>query len=287
MNFLSGLGFFKKKSPLKIEHFDDWYSSELDRAVVLDIYLPPGFKKDGKTTYPLLVLNDGQDLPRMQFFQILEQLYTTQDVPPFIAVGIHANDDRMYEYGTVRQVDYKGRGSKAPAFKSFVMNELIPFLRYEYGASSDPSECFYAGFSLGGLSALDIVWSEPETFSGVGVFSGALWWRWSDVDPNDPDADRIIHDIIQYDTQKHRPNDQFFWFQAGTKDEEDDRNNNGVIDAIDDTIACIETILGRGYHTDQVRYLEIKDGTHDPKTWGRAMPDFLNWIFNRVGGGLE
>ena len=287
MSFLTGLGFFKKKSPLKIEHFDNWYSSELDRDVIIDVYLPPGHKKDGKTIYPLLVLNDGQDLPRMQFFQILEQLFTARDIPPFIAVGLHANADRMHEYGTVRQVDYKGRGRKAPAFKAFVMSELIPFVRQEYGASSDPSECFYAGFSLGGLSALDIAWSEPETFGGAGVFSGALWWRWSDVDAANPDADRIMHDIIQYDNEKHRPNNQFFWFQAGTMDEEDDRNNNGIIDAIDDTLACIEVILERGYHTEQVRYLEIKEGTHDPETWGRAMPDFLNWIFNRVGGGLE
>ncbi len=278
---------FKKKSPLKTEHIPNWYSHALERDVVIDIYLPPGYRKVPNSYYPLLLLNDGQDLPRMNFKNILKEAFDQNAVPAFIAVGIHANQDRIREYGTVRQVDYKGRGDWAKWHKEFVISELLPFLRDTYHASSDPSEVYFAGFSLGALSALDIAWSEPEIFGGAGVFSGALWWRWSDVSPHDPDADRIMHDIIRTDNRHHRPNDQFFWFQAGTKDEDEDRNNNGVIDAIDDTLSCIEAILERGYSTEQVRYLEIQDGTHDPETWGKAMPDFLDWIFHRIGGGME
>jgi enterochelin esterase-like enzyme len=209
-------------------------------------------------------------------------MFDKDTVQPFIAVGLHCNHDRIREYGTARQPDYKGRGDKAPQYRDFVLNEMLPYLRSEYHASSDPSEVFFAGFSLGGLSAIDIAWSAPNVFGGAGVFSGALWWRWSDVRPEDPDADRIMHDIIATDTEHYRPNGQFFWFQAGTQDEQDDRNHNGVIDAIDDTLSCMEAIMERGYPAEQLRYLEIENGTHAPATWGKAMPDFLDWMLGSI-----
>ena len=279
--------FFKKKTSLKTEYIPNWYSHALERNVILDIYLPPGYKKQPNTFYPLLLVNDGQDLPRMNYKKIVGEMFDKNEIPPFITVGIHANSDRIREYGTARQPDYKGRGDWAIWHKTFVLEELLPFLRSSYHASSDPSEVYFAGFSLGALSALDIAWSAPDVFGGAGVFSGALWWRWSDVRPEDPDADRIMHDIIRTDNSSTRPNNQFFWFQTGTKDEDEDRNNNGVIDAIDDTLACIEALQSRGYYREQIRYLEIENGTHDPETWGKAMPDFLDWIFNNIGGGME
>ncbi len=276
------LDFFRRKPTRKTLHIPNWYSHALNRNVVVDIYLPLGYKKQPNTYYPLLLINDGQDLPRMDFGKILDRMFDNDIVQPFIAVGLHCNHERIREYGTVRQPDYKGRGDKAPLYKSFILQEMLPYLRHEYHASSDPTEVFFAGFSLGGLSALDLVWGAPDVFGGVGVFSGALWWRSSEVHPRYPDADRIMHDIIATDTKHHRPNDQFFWFQAGTKDEDEDRNGNGIIDAIDDTLACMEVIMERDYPAEQLRYYEVPEGTHDPATWGKAMPDFLDWMLGSI-----
>ena len=47
----------------------------------------------------------------------------------------------------------------------------------------------FCGFSLGGLSALDIVWNHPTEFTKVGVFSGSLWWR--TVSQSDPSFDEV------------------------------------------------------------------------------------------------
>jgi len=30
---------------------------------------------------------------------------------------------------------------------------------------------------------------------------------------------------------------------------------------------------------ENIRYLEIEGGRHEPHTWGEAMPDFLRWAF--------
>lgn len=282
MNLLESLGFGRGRRLVRVENITHWHSNALNRNVIFDIYLPREYGKPNAGLFPLLLINDGQDLPRMNFKEILKSLYRTHLIPPMIVVGIHAGPSRTSEYGTARQVDYKGRGAKAPAYKSFIMSELLPFLYENYPLTELASERAFAGFSLGALSALDIAWSEPSVFGGVGVFSGALWWRWSDVRPEDPDADRIMHDIIRTSADE-RPNDQYFWFQVGTLDEEEDRNNNGIIDAIDDTLDCIAAIQSRGYRDEQIWYEEIYEGTHDPETWGYVMPDFLRWMFTEEG----
>jgi enterochelin esterase-like enzyme len=61
-------------------------------------------------------------------------------------------------------------------------------------------------------------------------------------------------------------------------DELEDRNNNGVIDSIDDTIDLLRELQAKGYRegTD-FRYLQLKDGKHDVPTWAKALPEFLKW----------
>jgi iron(III)-enterobactin esterase len=252
------------------------YSPILERELSIDVYLPPDYRRNKHLKYPLLIVNDGQDLPRMGMVKILENLYLRKQIPPIIVVGIHADDNRMREYGTANQVDYKGRGDRADAYKSFIVNELVGFLMSKYRIIGRTEQTAIAGFSLGGLSAFDIGWAVPEIFGTIGVFSGALWWRSREVNPKHPDADRIMHTTVQNSTKN---DGQYFWFEAGTDDEIDDRNNNGIIDAIDDTLDLMRILKQKGYSDDDLRYIEIKDGRHDPQTWGIAMPDFLIWTF--------
>jgi enterochelin esterase-like enzyme len=155
---------------------------------------------------------------------------------------------------------------------------LLPGLDpFNYG------ETAFAGFSLGGLSALDIVWNHSSQFSRAAVFSGSLWWR--SIDQTDPgyrdDLHRIMHQQVR--NSSYRPGLKFF-FQCGNQDETRDRNKNGIIDSIDDTIDLISELENKGYDplTD-IRYLEFPDGKHNVATWGRALPEFLKWAFGREG----
>jgi Putative esterase len=134
----------------------------------------------------------------------------------------------------------------------------------------------FAGFSLGALSALDIVWGRPREFSKTGVFSGSLWWRMKDK--NDAaysdESDRIMHYKIR--EGGYYPWLKFF-FECGADDEEEDRNGNGIIDSIDDTLDLISELVAKGYSGNDIAYLQIEDGRHDVPTWARAMPVFLRW----------
>ena len=264
----------QRKAPhlRQVRHFA---SAALEREVDIDLYLPPDYHLSGSRYYPLLIVNDGQDLPRMHFSSILERMFFRKQIPPLIVAGVHASAARMHEYGTMRQADYKGRGERAPLYGNFILEELLPMLHRRFRISGLREETAFAGFSLGGLSALDMAWAYPQIFGAAGVFSGSLWWRWSPVDPADPDADRIMHDIIR--TTANVDGTQRFWFQCGTLDEDEDRNGNGVIDSIDDTLDLIAALKDKGFHEKHIRYLEIEGGLHTPDTWGKAMPDFLRW----------
>ncbi|MCR9050320.1 MAG: alpha/beta hydrolase [Phaeodactylibacter xiamenensis] len=260
---------------VEVEELPGLRSAWLKREVRVRVLLPPGYAESSRS-YPLLVLNDGQDLEALRFVRVLERLYRKGKVGHFIAVAVHAGD-RMQEYGTTGRADYMNRGLKAGVYTRFLLRELLPLLRQQYRIDTDPQAHAIAGFSLGGLSAFDVGWHHPEVFGQIGVFSGSLWWRSKPFREEAPDADRIVQTYVE--TSKTCPPLRF-WLQAGTDDEQADRNNNGIIDAIDDTLDLIKALEGLGYDRKQaIRYVEVSGGEHNPQTWGQVMPDFLQWAF--------
>ncbi len=274
---LQSLNLFKEKNDAVYMQPINIPSKYLKRGVKVDAYLPPSYKKNKKKKYPVIFFNDGQDLSAMSMMQILTDLYKTNAIPPTIIFGIYANsDNRINEYGTARQADYMNRGNLAEQYTSFVIHELLPTLNTEFACTTDADARVFAGFSLGGLAAIDLVWANSNLFHKVGVFSGSLWWRSAPYQYGDnDDQHRIMHDIIRTGTYQENMK---FWFEAGTKDETADRNKNGIIDAIDDTLDLINDLSALGYkpHGD-IKYVEVQDGEHNPQTWGTVMPDFLKW----------
>lgn len=236
------------------------YSLFLQREVGFDVYLPA----NTRDTPHLLLINDGQELEQIGFPAMLEHLQDTTH-PSLWAVAIHAGPQRLQEYGTAKHVDYQGRGCKAGLYTRFIVRELLPFLQQRYHQSF-PDKTF-AGFSMGGLSALDIVWNNPQYFRKAGVFSGSLWWRSS----NDGNHHRIMHRQVK--EGRFNPDLRFF-FEAGTEDEKADRN-----DAVLDTEELMALLEEKGYEKGKhIQYTLVEGGKHDLATWAGVMPNFLEWV---------
>jgi enterochelin esterase-like enzyme len=249
-------------------------SLHLDRIVETDFFLP--VIPENTHEVSLLLINDGQDLGRVGLENMLDELYERDLIHPLICVGIHAGAARKMEYGTAGQPDYLGRGAMADAYTRFIFEELMPLIRRRWGIPVFREKAF-AGFSLGALSAMDIVWRHPEEFTRAGLFSGSFWWRSRDKGDAafDEERDRIMQREVReggfYPWLK-------FFFECGTEDEKEDRNGNGVIDSIDDTKDLIAELAAKGYDpVNDIRYLEIEGGDHSVETWARAMPEFLLW----------
>lgn len=246
----------------------------LQREVQLDLYLPAFTDTIGPLR--LLLINDGQNLAELGLNGILEEMYSKGAIQPLICVGIHAGGERKMEYGVAKEPDYLGRGAKAGLYTAFIIEELLPLLQFKFSGFSFAEKAF-AGFSLGGLSALDIVWNHPDQFNKAGIFSGSLWWR--SMDQDDPEYNDGEHRIMQQQVRngKYSPGLKFF-FQCGNKDETKDRNENGIIDSIDDTLDLIKELTSKGYVPNRdIEYVEMKEGSHDISTWAKAMPLFLEW----------
>ncbi|MEO6285174.1 MAG: alpha/beta hydrolase-fold protein [Dyadobacter sp.] len=249
-----------------------FHSAFLNREVTISVLLPAYY--DPTHSYPLLLFNDGQDFEMLDIVASLEKQLGNDPDKAFLVAGIHADHDRIYEYGTAIQPDYAGRGNKAADTTKFVLHELLPFLKSHYNIKM--TNMIYAGFSLGGLMALDMVWSHPEVFSAAGVFSGALWWRQKALNEGYNDSDRIMHRQIEKAAAKPGLK---FWFQCGSLDESDDRDGDGVIDSIQDTLECIAELERKGYVWNKdVFYLEVPDGYHNQETWSAVLPVFFEWV---------
>jgi enterochelin esterase-like enzyme len=258
-------------------------SKFLNREVIYDVVLPPSYEK--LTNLKVLYMNDGQDFDQLKIEQTLNNLFAESKIQPLVFVGIHANESvsppiRLHEYGTASISDYKNRGNLAGAYQSFIISELFPFVISNYKVSNLNIDNYFCGFSLGGLSAMDLVWGNPYYFSKVGVFSGSFWWRMKAYeDGYDDYNDRIMQVLVREGSFKKG---QKFWFECGTNDELDDRNKNGIIDSIDDTLDLIKELEAKGYKRGKdIDYLEIEGGEHNTKTWSEAMPIFLKWLFEK------
>jgi enterochelin esterase-like enzyme len=252
--------------------YNSW-SPALGRKVKVEVLLPPTYWKQPSETFPVICFNDGQDFPALNLYQTLAEGYATDAFPPYIIVGLHTDKNRTFEYGTLEKTHYQGYGNKALDYTRFVTNELVPFLKNEFRCRPEVSAWAMAGFSLGGLSAFDIAWNNPDIFGRIGAFSASFWWRWKTSTPEDPDAGRVVHETVLGSEKREGMR---FWFEVGTNDETDDRNNNGIIDSIDDTRDLINCLLQIGYDESDITYLEVEGGEHNQATWGAVLPAFLS-----------
>lgn len=262
----------KKLNPLLNRHKLRLRSQNLDRKVKVEVYLPSETTKYRGT----LLLNDGQDREQLHLVKSFTTLLSKVEVPNVGIVTIYADENRMQEYGVAGHPDFKNRGKWADRYSAFIVQELTPFLQAEYGLMNPDHKNVFAGFSMGGLSALDITWSHPELFKKAGVFSGSLWWRTKNTGTPEDDNSRIMHKII---SEGEKREGLKFWFQTGTKDETKDRNKNGIIDSIDDTLDLIKDLKSLGYTDDEIVYEEVAGGHHNFHTWSKIFPQFLKWAF--------
>jgi len=258
---------------IRIDTISGFQSQLLERPPTVRVFLPGGYQH-GAARYPVLFANDGQDMERVGLVRVIDSLVKGGTMPPVIVVAIDAGEDRLQNYGTSGQVNAQGLGGRAHTYSLFLLEELWPLIEKRY--QTRPRDAAIMGWSLGGLSAFDIAWRNSDKISRVGVFSGSFWWRTDDSSPEAKQVSRIMHGTVRNTAP---PAPLRAWFQVGRQDEKDDRDMNGVIDAIQDTRELIDAMTARGMREGvDIGYLEV-DGGHDPETWGAALPHFLVWAF--------
>ncbi|MBS1754164.1 MAG: esterase family protein [Bacteroidetes bacterium] len=256
---------------------DEIYSRHLQRHVKLTVITTP--MPDDKNDLNLLILNDGQDIGQWRVKETVDSLYRKKLIKPLVIVAVHAGD-RMKEYGVAGYPDFLKRGDKAGFYDDFINNELYPFAKKNATVRKFKSVVI-AGCSLGGLSAFDIAWNRADKIDKVGVFSGSFWWRdMDDKAPGYSDAkNRIMFTKLK--ASRKKPGLKY-WFYAGDKEEDSDRDKDGIIDVVDDTKDLIALIQSKNVSLPgDIKFIEDANGKHDYSAWSKQLPDFLIWAFGK------
>ncbi len=252
-------------------------SKHLGNTRAVELFVPSGHMAANGHAFRLLILNDGQESDALNLSATLAVLHAERRVAPLAVAAVHATSERMAEYGTTGISNGFGQGARADAYAAFVCMELLPALEQRLNLRGGPQHTAIAGLSLGGLMAFDLAWTRPELFGTVGVFSGSFWWRTDNGSVRARVASRIAHRKVR--STPTLPQIRA-WLQAGTADEESDRDGDGVIDAVQDTRELIDALSERGYRRGRdILYREVPDGRHDCATWATVMPEFLEWAF--------
>jgi enterochelin esterase family protein len=274
---------FGTRDRVEVERLPPFESSILSETRTIDVFLPRGYGTRTGTSYPVLYVNDGQDMTAVDLLGILDSLQQGGAMAPVLVVAIHATE-RVLDYGTAGIPNAQGLGARAGDYERFILDELMPAIDARYRALRGPATTAVMGWSLGGLSAFDLAWLHPDRFGTVGVFSGSFWWRTDDGSSAARQASRIMHRRIR--ETPIRPLLRM-WFETGLQDESADRDGDGVIDAIQDTEELMGELARKGYRRGlEMVHLTI-EGRHDLPTWKRLLPEFLTWAYPGKQSGVS
>ena len=266
---------FGARDQVEVERLPPFESRILGETRTIDVFLPRGYADGRNGSYPVLYVNDGQDMSTIDLRRILDSLQETGAMAPVLVVAVHATE-RVLDYGTAGIANAQGLGTRSERYQRFLLDELMPLIDVRYRVARGPATTAIMGWSLGGLSAFDLAWQHPDRVSAVGVFSGAFWWRTDDSSPAVKQASRIMHRRVRETTSHPAVR---MWFETGRQDESADRDADGVIDAIQDTEELIAELSRKGYRRGVDMVHLTVEGGHELATWKRLLPEFLTWAY--------
>jgi len=276
--------------------------------VTVAIHLPPGYDATAAIRYPVLYLNDGQDAAAVGLADTLRQLDDEEAIDRIIVVAIRMLPDRMGTYGlsdrgAQRSIAGDSRfgpvGARAHAYSEWVARTLVPYVDEHYRTRKTPASRAMLGWSLGALNAFNLGWQYPEVFGTVGAFSPSFWLAADRSDATQVQHTRLAQRMVDAGPKREGLR---LWFAVGTSEETDDRDEDGVVDAVDDVRDLIDgyrdggfTVKGLrqlGYsinpdyagnpsRNEDVALLLLEGGQHNQASWRRMLPRFLVWAYGR------
>jgi hypothetical protein len=172
-------------TPVTIGSADSLWSPTLNEHRKFLVYTPPSYSDTTylPREYPVLYLLDG-DAHFHSVSGLIQILGTgvnaTFVVPEMIVVAI-PNTDRTRDLTPTRvEKDYEGNPSPElkttggmPNFFTFLKSELIPAIEAKYRTA--PYRVF-VGHSLGGIAAINALYTIPETFNAYVAIDPSLWY---------------------------------------------------------------------------------------------------------------
>ena len=183
----------------------------------------------------------------------LDRLIAERRIPPVVVAGVdHAGTDRINEFSPTA-ANRPGAGGAAE-YGRFVVATVLPRLAKDYHVNVNPDGLVLGGSSMGGLVTLWMAVLFPGRVGRLMVMSPSLWW------------DRRV--VLRH-LRRHPLDPQpRIWLDAGRKE-----GASVTRDARE-----LSKLLRRQDRAN-VKYVEDPRGDHSEVSWGRRLPDALEWLW--------
>lgn len=236
---------------------------------MLRVWLPEGYKnsENRDKRYPVLYLNDGQDLfdactsvfnaQEWQVDEAATDLIRRKKVRPLIIVGIDnaGKTDRPKEYlpfpdETLKPALHEVHGEDYPRF---LLDEVVPFVNREYRTDTDPASMGLGGSSYGAGIALYTVMARPGKFGRLLLESPSLYAH----------DDYLLHASEHVTRWPVR-----IYIGVGS-----------VNEPVEDVQRLADTLRRQGLGTDRLLVVEEPGAAHDEDAWAGRFPRALKFLY--------
>lgn len=165
-------------------------SSALGRLHRVRAYVPPGYDENTQARYPVIFMQDGQNLffPDEAFLgrdwkvdQTTDVLRGMSAVEDFVVVGIYS-DDRMRDYTAPGYVPYARS----------LAEEIVPAVEERLRVEKGRRFRSVWGSSLGGVVSFYTVWEYPDVFATAACMSSTFGHRNDLIDRVRDEAPRDV-----------------------------------------------------------------------------------------------
>jgi predicted alpha/beta superfamily hydrolase len=234
------------------------------------VYLPPGYDADEGRRFPVLYMQDGQNLfdGRTSFVpgqhwhlnETADNLIRERAVEPLIIVGVYnAGERRMEEYTPSVDPTFKV-GGRADEYARMLAEELKPFIDSAYRTKPGREHTGVGGSSLGGLVSLYAGLARAETFGRVLAMSPSLWW----------DNCWLLRNLDSLARRPQSPKSKV-WIDAGTLE---GANTDCNAEALRDALAARGFEPGR-----EVEFMRAEGARHSERDWAHRAHHGLRFTF--------
>jgi len=240
---------------------------------MLRIWLPPSYKslENRGRRYPVLYLNDGQDLfdactsvfnaQEWRVDETATDLIRRHKVLPLIVVGIDnaGKRDRPREYlpfpdDTLRPAAPEVHGEDYPRF---LLDEVIPFINQEYRTDPDPAKTGLGGSSYGAGIALYTVMMRPGNFGRLLLESPSLYAH----------DDYLLHEADRFTRWPMR-----IYVGVGS-----------INEPVDDVLRLAETLRRNGLGSRRLLVVKEAGTRHEERAWAGRLPRALRFLYGAQG----
>jgi predicted alpha/beta superfamily hydrolase len=230
---------------------EGFYSPQLGNRRDVLVYLPPSYETGGAMRYPVLYMQDGQNLfneatsfaDEWRVDNTMDALSWQRGLEALVVGVFNAGEGRTDEYSAFDSARHGG--GKGDLYLDFLVDTLKPRIDRDFRTRPDRADTVIAGSSMGGLISLYALFRRPDVFGRAGVMSPSLWF-----------ADRAIFPFVEA-----APAAGPLYLDIGTEEGKE---------ALADVRRMRDVLLAKGYRLrETLLYVEQKGAGHVETAWRR------------------